>query len=151
MITIGFRAGPKTVSFAVYDSENLRVINIEDLRIPAAFAIPDALKYVRSNILDIMREYDVKQAGIRTTEPFAKATNEFRVQVEGVIQEAFASSSLESYFVGHIAVISAILNVDKTEFKPIIDGRNDFDIEGWSAMTKERREAVLTAIGAVNA
>lgn len=151
MITIGFRAGTKTVTFAVYNTIDQEVINIEDLRIPAAFAVPDALKYVRSNILDIMREYDVKQAGIRTTEPFAKTTREFRIQVEGVIQEAFASSSLERYFAGHMAIISTILNIDKTDFKPIVEGRNHFDIEGWDLMTKEHREAVLSAIGAVNA
>lgn len=151
MITIGLRAGTKKVTFAVYDSTSQEIVNIEDLRIPAAFAVPDALKYVRSNILDIMREYNVKHAGIRTTEPFAKATREFRVQLEGVIQEAFASSSLEQYFAGHIAIISTILDIEKTDFKPIVEGRNDFDIEGWDEMTKERREAVLSAIGAVNA
>jgi hypothetical protein len=71
--------------------------------------------------------------------------------MEGVIQEAFASSNLESYYVGHISNISSRNNISRSDFKPLIEGKTDFGVEGWSKMTSAAREAVLCAIGAVDA
>lgn len=147
MITIGLRASPSVVTFAIYDSDQKKILNVEEIKIPAAFELPDALKYVRSNLLDILREYRVERAGIRATEPSAQNPNTTRIQIEGVIQEAFASSSLVEYYVGYIASISARLGIDRTEFKPFVEGRN-YPVENWSTMSKEAREAVLCAIGA---
>jgi hypothetical protein len=42
MITIGIRAAPKAVTFAVYDTERAAVLNVEEIRIPAAFQTPEA-------------------------------------------------------------------------------------------------------------
>jgi hypothetical protein len=81
-----------------------RVLNVEDIQIPAAFEWPVALKYVRSSVLDMLREYQVGRAGVRTSEPMAQSLSVERIQIEGVIQETFASSSLEGYFAGPIAV-----------------------------------------------
>tara|TARA_R110002124_G_scaffold161822_1_gene329014 strand:+ start:374 stop:832 length:459 start_codon:yes stop_codon:yes gene_type:complete len=152
MITMGLRAAPKVVTFAIYDSEASRIVNVEAINIPSAFARPDALKYVRNNILDVMREYDVVHAGVRTSEPIAKSLSVERVQIEGVIQEAFASSSLKRYFFGPMAVGAAVLGIDRGSFKPITkDGRNDFEVDGWDKMSEPKREAVLYAMGAINA
>ena len=89
VITIGIRAAPGAVTFAVIDTDDNSVINIEKIKIPAAFEPPDALKYVRSNLLDILREYHVERAGIRVTESVADGSTA-RIQLEGVVQEAFA-------------------------------------------------------------
>jgi hypothetical protein len=148
VITIGIRAAPRIVTFAIYDSASKPVQNVEEIKIPVAFSIPASLKYVRSNILDVLREYDVERAGVRVTEPSAQALKIERIQIEGVIQEAFASSSLTDYYVGQISSISARLGFDRTLFKPIVEGRNDLGIENWDRMTKEGREAILCAIGA---
>ena len=92
MITIGIRAAPGAVTFAVIDTDDNSVINVEKIKIPAAFETPDALKYVRSNLLDILREYQVERAGIRVTEAIADGSAK-RIQLEGVaLREAFASS-----------------------------------------------------------
>lgn len=151
MRTIGLRASPKSVVFAVYDSMDSRVVNVEEIKIPIAFATPDALKYLRSNLLDVLREYKVIKAGVRVTEPTAQAPNIERIQIEGVIQEAFASSSLLAYYVGQIASISSKVGIDRARFKPIVDGENDLGIENWADLSKPEREAVLCAIGAVHA
>lgn len=148
--TIGIRASPKAVTFVVYDSDEDRVLNIEDIRIPAAFEAPDALKYVRSNLLDILREYEVEQAGIRVTEPNAQSTSIERIQIEGVIQEAFASSALKAYYVGQISSISSRLNINRADFKRYIDGELEWDVENWKQLKGPQREALLCAIGAVN-
>ncbi len=150
MITIGIRASPRTLTFAVYDTATQAVLNVEEIRLPAAFDKPDALKYARSNLLDVLREYRVERAGVRVTEPNADP-NIDRVQLEGVIQEVFASSNLAGYYIGQIASISARIGIARTSFRPHVDGVEDYPVENWDATSKEGREAILTAIGAANA
>lgn len=147
MITIGIRAAPGVVTFAVIDTDGNSVINVERIKIPAAFETPDALKYVRSNLLDILREYQVERAGIRVTEAIADGSAE-RIQLEGVIQEAFASSELKGYYVGQISTISARIGFERDRFKPMVAGDEDPGVENWGAMSKEAREAILCAMGA---
>ena len=151
MITIGIRAAPKAVTFAVYDSENQTILNVEAIKIPAAFSRPDRLKYVRSNLLDILREFKVSKAGIRASEPSAQSQNIERIELEGVIQEAFASSELSDYYVGHISSISSRVGIERRAFKPLVDGELEYPVENWDNLSREQREAVLCAVGAVNA
>jgi len=149
--TIGIRAAPKAVTFVVFDADDQVVLNVEDIRIPLAFHIPDALKYIRNNLLDILREYRIDHAGIRVTEPNAQSPNISRIQIEGVVQEAFASSSLTSYYVGQISSISARLGIDRADFKRYVDGPLDWPVENWADLSKEQREALLCAVGASRA
>jgi hypothetical protein len=130
MITIGIRAAPRGLTFVVYDSDAEEILNIEEIKIPAAFSKPDGLKYARSNLLDVLREYRVERAGLRITEPNADP-NVARVQLEGVIQEAFASSDLAGYYVGQIASISALVGIPRASFKPYVDGDEDYPIDNW--------------------
>lgn len=148
MISIGIRASPTKITFVVYDKEEDAVINVESLRIPVAFDTPDALKYVRSNLLDILREYEVVYAGVRVTEPNAQHMNIARIQLEGVIQEAFASSTVKSYYVGQISSISARIGIPRTDFKLYIDGTKTWAVDGWDALDADAREAMLCALGA---
>ena len=149
MITIGIRAAPGVVTFAVYDSDAAQVLNVEEIRIPLAFSTPDGLKYLRSNLLDVLREYKVEQAGVRTTEPSAQNPSVERIQIEGVIQETFASSELVGYYVGQVSSISARLGIERTAFKPLVAGETTYDVENWIEMSPVQREAILCAIGAV--
>ena len=151
MITIGIRAEPKTVTFAIYNSDTEEVVNVEGINIPAAFSTPDALKYLRSNLLDVLREFKVTKAGIRASEPNARNPNIDRIQIEGVIQETFASSEMTAYYVGHISSISSRLDIPRTDFKPLVAGAKEYEVENWSSLSPKEREAVLCAIGAVNA
>lgn len=152
MRTIGIRAEPSAVTFAVFDSAASSVANIEQLKIPLAFATPDKLKYVRSNLLDILREYYVERAGVRITEPNAQRPSFDRIQIEGVIQEAFASSALQSYFVGQISSIASRLGRKRTEILPFVSGEKNYPgIAGWSSMKPNAREALLCAMAVANA
>ncbi|HFT8011423.1 TPA: hypothetical protein ACU9T0_007079 [Burkholderia cenocepacia] len=151
MRTIGIRAAPKAVTFVVFDADAAAVLNVEDIRIPIAFHTPEALKYVRNNLLDILREYGIERAGIRVTEPSAQSPNIARIQIEGVVQEAFASSLLKSYYVGQISSISARLGIERADFKRYVDGQLDWPVENWASLRKEQREALLCAMGASRA
>ena len=68
MKAIGIRVAPGEVTFAVYDTDSRTVVNLEEIVVPKALTTPESLKYVRSNLLDILREYEIEKAGIRTTE-----------------------------------------------------------------------------------
>jgi hypothetical protein len=150
MITIGIRAAPTVVTFAVYDSVAKAMVNIEEIKLPAAFTTPDSLKYLRSNLLDILREFKVQKAGVRAIEPSAQNPSIARIQIEGVIQEAFASSELVAYYVGHISSITSRLGIERSAFKPLVEGDKEYPVENWKELSKEEREAVLCAVGAVD-
>jgi hypothetical protein len=147
MRTMGIRVAPKEVTFAIYDSDSKSLVNVEEIKVPAAFTVPDALKYIRNNILDVLREFHVSKAGIRVSEGSAQTINITRVQIEGVIQEAFASSNLDGYYIGQIASISSRIKISRTDFKPLVRGTIDYDIENWHSMSQEQREAILCAVG----
>lgn len=151
MRTVGIRVAPKVVTFVVFDKTKKSILNIEGIKIPAALEVPEALKFVRSSVLDILREYEISHAGIRVTESNAQTTSIVRIQIEGVILEAFASSQLRSYYVGQISSISSRIGIQRSRFKEIVDGANDLNIEDWETMKKEAREATLCAMGAGNA
>lgn len=151
MITIGIRSAPKVVCFAVFDSDEGRIVNVESILVPAAFYTPDALKYIRSNILDVLREYNVEKAGIRVAEGSAQNTSTERIQIEGVVQEAFASSTLKGYYVGYMSNISSKLGIRTSKFKELVKGANDLEVEGWEKLSESSREAILCAMGAVHA
>jgi len=151
MLTIGIRAAPSAVTFAVYDSDRREIINVEEIVIPVAFDVPDALKYVRSNLLDVLREFQVERAGLRVTEPFAQQLSIERVKIEGVIQEAFASSALQSYYMGTIATMAGRIGENRDIIKPMVKGAVDPGVEGWAGHSEIEREAILCAMGAVNA
>jgi hypothetical protein len=148
MRSIGIRVEPQCVTFAVYDSGKAEIINIEKLNVPKALEGPEQLKFIRSNMLDIFREYGIQHAGIRITEPNSRHLSIARLQIEGVIQEAIASSCVVSYYTGQISNISARLGLERTDFKKLIEGDKDYEIESWSELAKPEKEAVLAAIGA---
>jgi hypothetical protein len=70
------------------------------------------------------REYEVEQAGVRVTESQADSPSVERSQIEGVIQEAFASSNLKAYYVGQISSISARAGFDRARFNSCIVWQN---------------------------
>lgn len=151
LITIGIRAAPKSVVFAIFDTDTSTIHTVEKIVIPAAFEPPDALKYVRSNLLDILREFRVEKAGLRTTESFAAGTNINRIMFEAVILEAFASSNLKAYYIGQVSSIAAKIGIERNQFKLMIANTQTPDIENWARMSKEEREAILCAKGAEHA
>ncbi len=152
MNAMGIRAKPGEVTFAVLDTQDRRIANVETVKVPKALPTPDALKYIRNNILDIIREYEVSRAGLRVTESASQTLSVARIEIEGVIQEAFASSSLSSYYCGQISTIAAKVGIARADFKPYVDGTRMFDgVENWSDLGREEREAVFAALGAINA
>ncbi|NMD51217.1 hypothetical protein HG547_06140 [Shewanella sp. DNRA4] len=151
MNVLGLRASPKEVTFCVYNTEYDEIVNVEEIKIPNALETPERLKYVRATILDVLREFNIVAAGLRLTEFNARSPNFERIQLEGVIQESFASSTLQSYYQGALVTIASKLGDDKTRLSNLIKTANDYErVPDWDEFSEKEREAILTAIGAGN-
>jgi Holliday junction resolvasome RuvABC endonuclease subunit len=149
MRTIGFRVEPAKVTFAIHDEGS--IINLEVLKIPNALEVPEKLKYVRNNVLDILREYNVEQAVIRVAELTAQQVSVERLQIEAVIQEAFASSHLAKYSIARLVSLARLIGVAHADVKKYVSGELIIEpAEKWRSYTEIQREAVLCATGAVN-
>lgn len=152
MNAIGIRVSPRAVTYVIYDGAAREIVSVDTIGVPKALTAPEALKYVRNTILDVIREYDVEKAGIRITESNAQRPSHERIQLEGVIQEAFASSTVSNYYCGQISAISARLGIPRTDFKKYISNEMDFKaVANWTTHGPDEKEAILTAIGAMNA
>jgi hypothetical protein len=132
------------------DGENFSLIN-QELLIPVSFDIPQKLKYVRKTMLDIFNEYNIIKAGIRVTEPIGDA-NDFRIMLEGIIQELIASSKVEQYFTGVKASIGSKLGIPNDgSITEIMEGKLPFEnIPDWSSISKEHRECIMIAFATKN-
>jgi hypothetical protein len=153
MNILGIRVEPKKTTFVVIEAnqEVFRVINNEVIKVPAALDFPEKLKYIRNCVLDILREYSVNIAGIRVTEGNSQNMDITRLQIEGVIQEAFSSSDVEQYFTGRKTSISARLSINTDDFDEIVKGKKVYEIlDDWQLLSNQySREAGLVAMGAL--
>ena len=146
---IGVRASPTEVIYCVFDSDKSEVITIGKIIIPKSLGVPEQLKHIRLNLLDVLLEYKISEAGIRVLEPTAQSISIERVQIEGVIQEAFASSNVKTYYIGQISNIASRINIERSHFKPLVEGDIFPEgIENWGELSKTEREATLCAIEA---
>lgn len=154
MNLLGIRVEPKQTTFVVIEynekEDKFILINDELIKVPAALDFPEKLKYIRTCVLDILREYDVSYAGIRVAESNSQNLNVTRIHIEGVIQESFASSMVENYFIGVKSSIGSRLNIKSADIKKVIEGNLSYNLSGWEKLTNNiSREAALVAVGTI--
>lgn len=152
MNILGIRVEPKKTTFVVIENTKNRniVLNVETIKVPSALDFPEQLKYIRNCVLDILREYNIERAGIRVAESNSKNLDVTRLHIEGVIQEAFSSSNVKSYFVGRKTSMSSRLKIRIKDLESLFNGESSFsDIDNWNILgNKNAREAALVAVGA---
>lgn len=152
--SIGIRVKPDCIIYSIIkeSDENKEIILSDKVNIPIALQVPEKLKFIRSTFLDIIFENQVNLACIRVTESMAQKASIERINIEGVIQELIASSSIEKYYVGQIATISARLGIARERFKPLIESKaNECEFfDGWNKYNKEEKESLLAALSAFN-
>lgn len=151
--SIGIRVTPSKIYYAIVetDGEELEIKIIDIINNPKALETPEQLKFLRNTLCDIINEFKIVKACIRISESVAQSTSISRIYIEGVIQELFASSTIENYFVGQIANISSNLGIDRSSFKPFAEGKENFlEIENWKKIPLEHRESIMAAVSALN-
>ncbi|MDQ1152374.1 hypothetical protein QE382_004358 [Sphingobacterium zeae] len=151
--SIGIRVTPATIFFSIVSLENdgVEVKTIDIVKSPKSMQTPEQLKFIRNTLSDIINEYQVNYACIRITESNARKVSIPRVYIEGVIQELFASSTIEKYYIGQISNIASHLGISRNEFKPYAEGDVDFEgIDDWKDLKLEHRESIMAAISALS-
>ncbi|MDZ7322074.1 hypothetical protein N4G41_10560 [Kosakonia sacchari] len=146
MRILGVRAAPKEASFVVYCTDEKSFVCIDYIKIPLVLDMPEKLKFIRNNILDILREYNVSVAGIRVTESNAQNLSIERLYIEGVLQEALSSSNVSSFLTTRQKGICSRLGIRTTEFKDIVQGNQDFRDFSTHQYSQGTIEAILTAL-----
>lgn len=148
MNILGIRVSPKAVYFSILDSNKKEFRNVEKIVVPQALIIPEQLKYIRNNILDLLQEYHIGKAGIKITEGNAQSISIQRLYIEGVIQETFASSQIENYKTLMLSGIASRLETNATELKKYIEKKpNNAGIEmEVSEFIREEIESMLVAV-----
>ncbi|NRD71576.1 hypothetical protein HQR03_13655 [Psychrobacter okhotskensis] len=150
--SIGIRVTPSIIYFTVVSlkGEGIEFEAIDKIVNPKALETPEKLKYIRNTLSDIIHEFKVTNACIRISETSAKSLSIDRIYIEGVIQELFASSTIEQYFIGQISNISSRLKIKREDFKVYSQGEKDFEgIEEWKQFKLEERESIMSAISSL--
>lgn len=150
--SIGIRVKPDCVIYSIIrenDNDN-EVLIVDKVNVPVALEIPEQLKFIRCTLLDIIYENQVNKACIRITETTAQKISIERVNIEAIIQELFASSTIEKYYIGQISNISAKLGMARENFKKIIDSKECDFIKDWNNFNKEEKESLLASLSALN-
>jgi hypothetical protein len=156
MVSIGFRVSPTKVTFALVRGTpqlGFTLVEASAVNIPPALETPRQLQFVRTTLLDVMDEYAVTRAGLRLAEGTAQQRNPFRLNLEGVVQELLASSSVERFVAGPIATIASFLGIrNRTLIKELIAGEQvpEYSLD-WMSLSGDEREAVLMAVAAASA
>ncbi|WP_262244377.1 hypothetical protein [Serratia liquefaciens] len=148
MKTLGIRVEPKRIWFSIYCTDSSTVINVDKIIVPEILDTPEKLKVIRNNIIDIIREYDIKLAGIRMFEGNSKTISIERLFIEGVIQESFASSNLEDYTIFRLSSLAARFRVSSKALKDNIENGSELHgIKLKELTSKPERESLLASIG----
>lgn len=156
---IGIRATPNVIYYSIIESIGIdyKVLSISNIKVPKALEVPKCLSYTRNLILTIIDQYSVEYASIRVIEGSALSNVNknilFRVNLEGVIQEVFAGSSIKEYILACNSNISSIL---KTDSKKIKDIGNDLGLKGKyktdndRVINEDQLESLVIAIAMFN-
>lgn len=153
---LGLRVSSSKITVVILQKidNQIDILCCETIHLPKALSFPQLLHYIRNVILDFIREYSIEVAALKLTEGNSFATDSERLNIEGVIQEAFAGSTIQKIFLGRAKSISKRLAVSDSELKDLTKGKaqpSEFSIETWKLCSNEQlREACLVALGAIN-
>ncbi|WP_153730680.1 hypothetical protein [Sporosarcina obsidiansis] len=153
MYSIGIRISPSTRSPKVYyavindQEDEFEIIRCSFLNIPLSLEIPEQLAFIRTNLLAIILQYNITHAGLRITETVARTPSVYRMNIEGVVQELFANSTIEKYSVMKIVQMSRLLETG--DIKKYLEAAESFaGIEKWEEYKLEERECLVVACAA---
>ncbi|MBL3728931.1 hypothetical protein JIN86_04815 [Lysinibacillus sp. HST-98] len=155
MYSLGIRVSPSKTQSRVYFSvieikeDHFEICRCNYLNIPNAIEIPEQLAFIRTNLLAVISQYGITVAGLRITENIARNPSVFRMNIEGVIQELFANSTIEKYAILQISQMKSLL--DDSSIKSYLDAEMKFaEIEEWETLKLEERECIVTACAVSN-
>lgn len=152
MISLGVRVEPKKVHYAVYNSSTDEFVTVDHITMPQTLSLPDMLKYIRNNLIDLLEEYSISRAGIKIMENNVQKPNYNRLYIEGVLLEALASRQGIRYKTFVLSQIASAHDSCGSDIKKILEKQdNTVSIDSFnydiSSFKKEEIEAMLVATG----
>jgi hypothetical protein len=152
MRAIGFRASPSDARCAVVEgsSASPTIISIDRLRPPAAYDWPKTLTWYREQCQNIIAQFEIGTAMIRTAEPLAMSRGNSpakRANIEGVLMEACAAAGLNCEL-GPLATISRLIQARARE---CIEATKFRSMSAWCKLNHDEKETVLAALAAMAA
>lgn len=160
MNTLGIRVTPSEIYYSIYESE-IKKIEIKVFKRAKYLEIPEYLKYIRYNLLDILSCKEIELVTIKKIEGNSININFERIYIEGVIQEALASSNVKKYFIENKTSFLKQAKKIKSETKDIkliLKNKENFnnficdlvDLNTINGSNEEIREAILASVLAYN-
>ncbi|SDC02282.1 hypothetical protein SAMN04487767_1017 [Bacillus wiedmannii] len=149
---IGIRVSPTEVYYTILQMDEQGTVDYvnESLIIPKALDIPRKLSYIRTSLFSLICEYGITKAGLRIVEGISQNKDPFRVNIEGVIQELLANSTVSYYFTGRLDTIGSKLGKHKSLIKECRDAKNnEFNIPGWEKFHANHRESFLVGYATI--
>ncbi|NNH89024.1 hypothetical protein [Acinetobacter terrae] len=156
MNCLGLRVSSSKIAVVILqkNDNDLDILCCETIHLPTALSFPQLLHYIRNVILDFIRKYSIEVAALKLTEGNSFGTDSDRLNIEGVIQEAFAGSTIQKIFLGRAKSISKRLAVSDSELKDLTKNKakpSELSVESWKLCSNEQlREACLVGLGAIN-
>jgi hypothetical protein len=149
--SLGIRVSGENVFLCILKSNKDYIY--EQIILPKVFDLPNKLKYLRFNLIDILDEYEIKFVSLKVIEFNSRNFDLTRCFIEGVIQETLASSTIDSYTIDKLQNLSKKLKL-KTDIIKLLISNNDnfFDYLsncGFDKLikpNKEKRESFLLAL-----
>lgn len=150
MASIGFRAEASRLTYAIAEGsvESPRIKNIDRVRAPMSYDLPEVLMYYRETCIDIIREYGATHCVIRTAEPNSSARGKGvikRANAEGVLAEMSASIGI-GCVMGPLATIGSRLGMNAKEARSALDAGQFRSVPRWPNLNRAQKEAVMAAI-----
>ena len=150
-LSLGVRVEPTKIHYSVFDINSNEFVIVESLLVPQALNLPEALKYIRNNILDLIEEYNISLAAIRVTENNVKSLNVMRLYLEGVLLETFASNKKIEYRSYILSQLAKVFNCSSRDLKDIRDSTSlSVEIEklnfDFTDFHKNEREAMFVSV-----
>lgn len=152
---IGIRVGTTDIYYSIIQKKNSEfdIVSISSVKIPKALNIPEKLAYVRNTLITIIGQYDISYAAMRIIEGAAmsniNSSSLFRVNIEGVVQEVFAGSTIRAYDLACNASVSATLGTSSKKILDIFDELNlngKYMTDNGCVLNDGQKESLVVAI-----
>lgn len=147
MKVIGIRAEPGGLTWAVVEGtrEHPILIGADTASAPTSYDEPEALKWYRSRLSTLIKQFDAEALAIRLPESFGRQGNtesdRRRSRLEGVLMELGAANGL-IVVAGNLKTIGTRQGVAKPKDELAGDDLRGLD---WSSLNAKKREAVFAA------
>lgn len=156
MRSIGLRVTPKEIFYSIIEKneDQEEILSISSIKVSKALDEPYQLENIRSLLITIIKQYEINRGAIKVIESNNALrlgdSTIFRLNIEGIIKEVFASSSIEKYLLGRATNVSAIFGLKcKKVLDLVYDLNMDLDsstTDKGSKITDNYKEAIIVAL-----